>query len=520
MREPMHDVAGVRFRNAGKIFYFDTSGMRLESGEYVVVETARGPEIGRIVIAPGEVVVNELNRDDLKPILRLATEADIRRMDTLRTRAHEALVEARAVAADAGFPAHLDSAEFTLDGRRLTLTFASDERLDYRDIVRRVSDRLAVKVDMRQIGDRDRARNAGGYGICGRELCCSNWLSTFPSISIRMAKEQDLPLNPQKISGLCGRLLCCLSYEEEGYKEMRKTLPKLGQRVSTPTGEGKVIGLNILKRSVTIVVEGQRLEVGDRELGTVVRWDVASKIGDPPPSISRADAIAQGMIEADERDLAPESEPEDAWDRREPVGRGRLPGGGPRKEIRAKPATNAAPGAPGDTPAAPARGRGPGRGQRPASGPPAAEAPPQQRGEPREPRGPREQQPSSRPPREPRPPRGQAPAEGTPAQGDGRRAPRREPRPPQSQSTPTPGGATRVFKRAEGAPPPPVSPAGSRPAAPRREQPPRPPRAAEPGVETPPEGGTPGGAPRRRRGRGRGGPGGAPAEGAPPPQSE
>ena len=150
---------------------------------------------------------------------------------------------------------------------------------------------------MRQVGARDRARAAGGYGICGRELCCSNWLTTFPAISIRMAKEQDLPLNPQKISGLCGRLLCCLSYEEEGYKEMRKTLPKLGQRCSTPTGEGKVIGINILQRRVTLVVEGQRIEVGDRDLGLVVRWDATSRAGAPPPPLTEEELRALGRFE-------------------------------------------------------------------------------------------------------------------------------------------------------------------------------------------------------------------------------
>ncbi|MGE5595679.1 MAG: stage 0 sporulation family protein, partial [Hyphomicrobiales bacterium] len=224
MREQA-SVAGVRFRNAGKIFYFHAAGMRLEVGEYVVVETTRGPEVARVVIAPGQVVVNELGREELKPILRLATDADIERMDRLRRRAQDLLPEARRIAGEAGFPAHIDSAEFTLDGRRLTLSFTSEERLDYREVLRRVSEHFGVKVDMRQLGARDRAKNAGGYGICGRELCCSSWLATFPSISIRMAKEQELPLNPQKISGLCGRLLCCLSYEEEGYKEMRKTLP-------------------------------------------------------------------------------------------------------------------------------------------------------------------------------------------------------------------------------------------------------------------------------------------------------
>ncbi|MEX0784088.1 MAG: regulatory iron-sulfur-containing complex subunit RicT [Dehalococcoidia bacterium] len=355
-------VAGVRFRNAGKIFYFHASGMRLEVGEYVVVESVRGPEVAKVVIAPDQVVVNELGREDLKPILRLATDDDIQRADTLKGKVEALLVEARAIAQDAGFPARIDDGEFTLDGRRLTLSFTSEERIDYRDFVRRAADRFKVKVDMRQLGARDRAKLAGGYGICGRELCCSSWLSTFPSISIRMAKEQELPLNPQKISGLCGRLLCCLSYEEEGYREMRKTLPKVGQRCSTPTGEGKVIGVNILRRQVTLYVEGQRVEVGDRDLGTVVRWDTSSRSAEPPPSMSRAEAIEQGLIEADEIDLAGDTgdAEESAWAALEAgVGRGRLPGGGPRKVV-------------------PSRDRGPRPGSRPegrASGPPQSESP-------------------------------------------------------------------------------------------------------------------------------------------------
>ncbi|GMV84530.1 MAG: hypothetical protein AMXMBFR80_03880 [Dehalococcoidia bacterium] len=344
MPEELPRVAGVRFRNAGRIFYFHTAGMRLEPGEFVVVETTRGPEVAKVVIAPGQVVVNELGREDLKPILRLATEADIRKADELRRKAEELLPEARRLGEELGFPAHIDGAEFTLDGRRLTFSFTSEERIDYREFVKRAGDRFKARVEMRQMGPRDRARQAGGYGICGRELCCSSWLATFPSISIRMAKEQDLPLNPQKISGLCGRLLCCLSYEEEGYNAMRKSLPRIGQRCSTPTGEGKVIAINILRRQVTLVVDGQRIEVGDRDLGTVVRWDTASKSGEPPPSISRADAIAQGLIEATEEDLraaARKEAGEDWLDEGaafEPgPGRGRLPGGGPRRVVPARP---------------------------------------------------------------------------------------------------------------------------------------------------------------------------------------
>ncbi|MCA9832282.1 MAG: regulatory iron-sulfur-containing complex subunit RicT [Dehalococcoidia bacterium] len=299
MTERTERVAGVRFRNAGKIFYFDTAGIQLEPGEYVVVETVRGPEVARVVIGPGQVVVNELRMDDLQPILRMATDEDIEKADVQRRRATEILPEARRLAEEAGFRGRIDAADFTLDGRRLTFSFASEDRLDYREYVRRASKMFDTRVDMRQIGARDRAKLAGGYGICGRELCCANWLDTFPAISIRMAKEQELPLNPQKISGLCGRLLCCLSYEEEGYKEMRKTLPKLGQRCSTPTGEGRVISVNILKRQVTLIVQGQRLDVPDADLGTVVRWDPSSRTAEPPPSLGRPEPEPGDVPEPD-----------------------------------------------------------------------------------------------------------------------------------------------------------------------------------------------------------------------------
>ncbi len=398
MRDPAASVAGVRFRNAGKIFYFHAAGMRLEPGEYVVVETTRGPEIGRVVIGPEQVVVNELGREELKPILRLATPDDIRKADSLKQRAEELLPEARRLGEELRFPARVDAAEFTLDGRRLTLVVSSEDRVEHREFMRRAADRFKARVDVRQVGARDRAKLAGGYGICGRELCCANWLATFPSISIRMAKEQELPLNPQKISGLCGRLLCCLSYEEEGYKEMRKTLPKIGQRCSTPTGEGKVIGVNILKRQVTLVVDGVRLDVPDRDLGTVVRWDTSSKAAAPPPSISRAEAIAEGLIEATEEDLRPAAPVEEDWlgqgstDLQAP-GRGRLPGGGPRRESRPPPARPAArPEPPRAERRRPAQGTetsadGRGRGRRgPGGGGGEPQASPGNQPQPRQPR--------------------------------------------------------------------------------------------------------------------------------------
>lgn len=302
MSEQRPRVVGVRFQNAGRIHYFDAAGLRLDTGEYVIVSTTRGPELARVVISPDQVLIDEIDHDDLAPVLRPAGAGDIERARQLSTRAADLLGEARALAAEIGFQGAIQKLEFTLDARRLTVHFDSPDRVDYREFARRASRQFDARIDMHNLGPRDRARLAGGYGICGRELCCSNWLQSFPAISIRMAKEQDKPLNPEKISGLCGRLLCCLSYEEEGYKEMRRTLPKIGHRVSTPTGEGRVSAVNVLKRGITIVVDGQRLEVPDRDLGTVVRWDPASKANEPPPSLTRAEGISQGMIESDDLD--------------------------------------------------------------------------------------------------------------------------------------------------------------------------------------------------------------------------
>ncbi|GBD24331.1 hypothetical protein HRbin29_02009 [bacterium HR29] len=293
-------VVGVRFRNAGRIFYFDSAGMRLEAGEYVVVETARGPEVGRVVIAPDQVVVNELGDEPLQPVLRLATEADIRRSEELHRKAQEVLREARDLARDLQFGGHLDAAEFSLDGKRLTISYSAEERLDHRELGRALAERFGVRVELRPIGARDRAKIVGGYGICGRELCCASWLATFPSISIRMAKNQDLPLTPEKISGLCGRLLCCLSYEDEVYQEMRRTLPKVGQRCSTPTGEARVVAVNVLRREVTLAIHGQNVTVGDRDLGLIVRWDPSAKTAEPPPPLSPEEAVALGLVRSPE----------------------------------------------------------------------------------------------------------------------------------------------------------------------------------------------------------------------------
>ena len=307
MTDPRQNVAGLRFGAAGPIEYFHAAGMRLEVGEAVVVQTSRGPELARVVIAPDQVVVNELGEEHLRPILRLAAEDDLRRADELAERARELLPEARALAGETGLQGRVERAQFTLDGERLTFLAGGEGGAGEREFTRRAGRRWGTRASVRRIGARERARLAGGYGICGRELCCSSWFTAFPAVSIRLAKDQELSLNSEKISGLCGRLLCCLSYEEEGYKEMRRSLPRIGQRCSTPTGEGKVVALNVLRRRVTLNVGGQRVEVGERDLGLVVRWDPSSRGAEPPPAITREEAVAQGLIEPDEP-AAPEAD--------------------------------------------------------------------------------------------------------------------------------------------------------------------------------------------------------------------
>ena len=329
MTDPRQNVAGVRFGSAGPIEYFHAAGMRLEAGESVIVETNRGPALARVVVAPDQVVVNELGEDARRPILRLATDDDLRHASDLAGRARELLPEARELAAQAGLEGRIDRAEFTLDGERLTFLVSGDAGAAGREFARLAGERWGARAAVRRLGERDRARLAGGYGVCGRELCCASWLTTFPSVSIRLAKDQELPLNPDKISGLCGRLLCCLSYEEEGYREMRRSLPRLGQRCSTPTGEGKVVARNVLLRRVTLDVGGRRVEVGERDLGLVVRWDPSGRNAEPPPALSRAEAVAQGLLEP-EADAPPQA-PAAPMPEAAPIELGRAGGEGARR---------------------------------------------------------------------------------------------------------------------------------------------------------------------------------------------
>ncbi len=254
----MADTVGVRFREAGKIFYHDAAGFELTVGSRVIVGTARGEAVGRVVIAPDQVIVNESSQADRTAVLRLASDEDIEKWDDLREKAKVDVQQARTMAAALALDLTISGGEYDLSGGQFTAYFTATQRPDYRILIRDLSKALGARVQMVQVGDRDRAKLADGVDICGERLCCSSWMTDFPSVSIRMAKEQDLPLNPQKISGVCGRLYCCLTFEYDDYKALRGTLPKVGAMLSTPAGEAKVTGIDFNREIVKLWLTEER----------------------------------------------------------------------------------------------------------------------------------------------------------------------------------------------------------------------------------------------------------------------
>jgi cell fate regulator YaaT (PSP1 superfamily) len=247
-------IVGIRFRPAGRIYNFDPQGQQYASGQYVIVETARGVEAGRVVIAPKQVTESALT-DPLKPIARLATEDDLRMMLSFKSKEKEALVRCGERVVQHQLPMKLVEAEYTFDGSRLTFYFTADERVDFRALVRDLAATFRTRIELRQIGARDQAKQLGGVGLCGKTLCCSSWITEFGVVSIKMAKEQGLPLNPSKISGVCGRLLCCLSYENDNYVQTKQQMPQIGAMLVTPDGPGKVISVNVPRDTVEVLLE-------------------------------------------------------------------------------------------------------------------------------------------------------------------------------------------------------------------------------------------------------------------------
>ena len=251
----MTKVIGVRFRNVGKIYYFSPKDLEIKAGEHVIVETARGVEYGSVVLPPREVS-DEKVVQPLKEVIRIATPQDDKKEESNRKREKEAFQICLKKIREHNLEMKLIDVEYTFDNNKILFYFTADGRIDFRELVKDLAAIFKTRIELRQIGVRDETKILGGIGICGRPLCCHTYLSEFVPVSIKMAKEQNLSLNPTKISGVCGRLMCCLKNEEETYEELNRKLPNTGDRVTTPEGlKGEVQSVNVLRQLVKVIVD-------------------------------------------------------------------------------------------------------------------------------------------------------------------------------------------------------------------------------------------------------------------------
>lgn len=251
----MTKVVGVRFRNVGKIYYFDPKDYQINTNDHVIVETARGIEYGKVVLKPREVDDSKVVHP-LKEVLRVATKEDDLQEEKNRIKEKEAFKICQKKIQEHGLEMKLIDTEYTFDNNKVLFYFTADGRIDFRQLVKDLAAVFKTRIELRQIGVRDETKILGGIGICGRQLCCHTYLSEFAPVSIKMAKEQNLSLNQTKISGVCGRLMCCLKNEQETYEELNKKLPGNGDTVTTPDGlTGTVHSVNVLRQRVKVVVE-------------------------------------------------------------------------------------------------------------------------------------------------------------------------------------------------------------------------------------------------------------------------
>ncbi|MCR4945161.1 MAG: stage 0 sporulation family protein [Clostridium sp.] len=249
----MIKVVGVRFKKAGKVYYFDPTDLNIQKGDYVIVETARGIEFGECVIAIKEIDESEIIAT-LKSVIRIADSKDIAKHNENKAKESSALNICLKKIKEHGLEMKLIDVEYTFDNNKVIFYFTADGRIDFRELVKDLATIFKTRIELRQIGVRDEAKMIGGLGPCGRPMCCSTFLGDFTSVSIKMAKEQGLSLNPTKISGICGRLMCCLNYEQSTYESIRKKLPKQGSIVQTEDGKGEVISNSTVKESVRVKI--------------------------------------------------------------------------------------------------------------------------------------------------------------------------------------------------------------------------------------------------------------------------
>lgn len=258
----MVTVVGVRFKKAGKIYYFDPSDIEINKNDFVIVETARGIEFGQVVVGPKQVLEEDIV-SPLKSVIRIATEEDENRHTENKVKEKEALEVCMEKIQKHNLDMNLVDVEYTFDNNKVIFYFTADGRVDFRELVKDLAAVFKTRIELRQIGVRDEAKMLGGIGPCGRSLCCSTWLGDFEPVSIKMAKDQSLSLNPAKISGICGRLFCCLKYEYDVYAQILQKLPNIGSIVLTPDGEGTVVESNVILEFVKVRINNLKDNNGE-----------------------------------------------------------------------------------------------------------------------------------------------------------------------------------------------------------------------------------------------------------------
>jgi cell fate regulator YaaT (PSP1 superfamily) len=269
-------VTGVRFKKAGKIYYFDPGDAPVELDSYVIVETVRGIEFGKVVLVDKKVDEEDVVLP-LKKIIRLATEKDKRTIVENQEQADKAFEACTDKIKAHELDMNLVDVEYTFDRNKIIFYFTADGRVDFRNLVKDLASMFKTRIELRQIGVRDEAKMLGGIGPCGRMLCCSTFLGDFEPVSIKMAKDQNLSLNPAKISGLCGRLMCCLKYENDEYEQAKRELPDIGEMMKTPYGKGKVVGLNMLERLIQIEISGENERVIEYTLDELISEGIVAQ---------------------------------------------------------------------------------------------------------------------------------------------------------------------------------------------------------------------------------------------------
>ena len=294
----MGKIIGVQFQKNGKLYYFDANGFDVKPGEYVIVDTARGHDLGEVAMGPRDID-EETWKNPLKKTIRLASEQDIQHGIDNREKEKEAFSICQKKIAEHQLEMKLVSVEYAFDNSKILFFFTANGRVDFRSLVKDLASIFKMRIELRQIGVRDEAKMLGGLGPCGRPICCGTFLDQFQPVSIKMAKEQNLSLNPTKISGVCGRLMCCLKYEQEHYEMTRKKMPKVGKEVITPDGTGPVSDLNIVKETVFVrLMNGDTSEIKEYPLEEISRLQE----NQPHQDTNRKNPLREARPETDTED--------------------------------------------------------------------------------------------------------------------------------------------------------------------------------------------------------------------------